>query len=254
MAAPESTERFTGRADLYDRYRPGYPAGILVPLREAYGLAPAHPVADIGSGTGKLTEVFLANGNPVFAVEPNADMRRRAEALLSGRPGFHSVAGRAEATTLAAGSVDAVVAGQAFHWFDAGLCAVEFRRILRPGGFVALIWNVRDTAASAMLEAYEAFVQEYSVTHEPAGHRRYTETDDLRRFFTREYRVGSFSQARELDFEAVWGGYLSASYSCGPGHPRHAEARARLKEIFDAHQRGGRVSMPLCTRVYHGRI
>ncbi len=250
----ESSEKFTGRADVYDRYRPGYPAEILVPLRATYGLAPAHRIADIGSGTGKLSAVFLDNRNPVFAVEPNADMRRRAEALLSGRPGFHSVDGRAEATTLADGSVDAVAAGQAFHWFDADLCSVEFRRILRPGGFVALVWNVRDAAASAMLEAYEAFLEEYSLTRGTSGHERYTETDLLRRFFTREYAEASFHQPRELEFEEIWGGYLSASYSYATGHPRHLEARARLQEIFDAHQRGGQVSMPLCTRVYHGRI
>ncbi len=239
---------------MYDRYRPGYPSDLLRPLRVEYGLTPSHVIADVGSGTGKLSEVFLSNGNTVLAVEPNADMRRHAESLLAGRAGFRSVDGRAEATGLAARSVDVVAAGQAFHWFDAGLCGGEFRRILRPPGVVVLVWNVRDHAGSAFLEAYEAFLREFSVDYGSVSHRRLTDGNGLREFFTNGHAHATFPNPRDLDFESVWGGYLSASYSLPDGHPRFADARNRLRELFEAHQVKGAVSMPLRTDVYHGRI
>ena len=139
MAKRDATERFTGRADVYARYRPGYPGELLPYLRAACGLLPAHVIADIGSGTGKLTEVFLSHGNVVFAVEPNADMKRRAEESLAGYASFRSVDGTAEATGLAPGSVDMVSAGQAFHWFDPVRSRAEFSRIVKPRGWVMLV-------------------------------------------------------------------------------------------------------------------
>src|ERR1700722_18650168 len=114
----DPTKRFTGRSENYIRYRPGYPAEIINLLRDRCGLTPASAVADIGSGTGKISEIFLENGNPPFGGEPNRDMREAGERLLLHFPNFTSVIGTAEDTTLPDGSMDFVVAAQAFHWFD----------------------------------------------------------------------------------------------------------------------------------------
>jgi len=135
----DPTQRFSNRADNYTRYRPHYPDGVLDILRDGIGLTPQTVIADIGSGTGIATALFLRNGNPVFAVEPNREMRVAAEEQLHARPGFQSVQGTAEATTLPAASVDCVVAAQAFHWFDPVKTQAEFRRILKPGGWVVLM-------------------------------------------------------------------------------------------------------------------
>ena len=97
----DPTQRFSTRVENYVKYRPGYPPEVIDTLREECGLTPAWPVADIGSGTGILTELLLRNGNRVFAVEPNDEMRLAGERLLQSYPRFHSVTGRAEATTLA---------------------------------------------------------------------------------------------------------------------------------------------------------
>jgi ubiquinone/menaquinone biosynthesis C-methylase UbiE len=137
------TQRFSSRVDNYIRYRPGYPDAILDTLRDAYGLTPASIVADVGSGTGILTEMFLRHGNVVYGIEPNREMREAAERLLAGYDRFHSVAATAEDTTLGDDSVDLVTAGQAFHWFDPSKARAEFARVLKPGGWVALIWNER---------------------------------------------------------------------------------------------------------------
>ena len=190
----------------------------------------------------------------MYAVEPNGDMRTRAEGRFSRHPRFHSIEGTAEATGLPGRSVDAVAAGQAFHWFDPARAREEFRRILGPSGSVVLVWNVRDESAAPFLVDYEVFLREYSTGYEEVSHRRVTEGEGLAEFFTGGYAADTFPNPRSLDFEATWGGYLSASYSLPAGHPRHEEARMRLRALFDRHQADGVVSMPLRTVVYHGRI
>ncbi len=118
MAATDPTQRFSSRVDNYVRYRPGYPVRVIDVLANKCGLNRHHQIADIGSGTGMLTRLFLDNGNAVFGVEPNASMRAAGERALAGYEKFTSLDGRAEATTLPHGSVDFVVAAQAAHWFD----------------------------------------------------------------------------------------------------------------------------------------
>src|SRR3954466_8235757 len=135
----DPTRRFSSRVDNYVRFRPGYPKEILATLKSECGLNARSVIADIGSGTGKLTELFLANGNPVFGVEPNQDMREAGERLLKAFPKFTSVGATAEETTLANASVDFIVAGQAFHWFDRARCHQEFARILKSNSWVVLV-------------------------------------------------------------------------------------------------------------------
>jgi ubiquinone/menaquinone biosynthesis C-methylase UbiE len=136
MPSANATTRFSDRVENYVRYRPGYPPQVLDVLRAETGLAPEHVIADVGSGTGISARLFLDAGHAVHAVEPNAEMRAAAEAMLGGGARFHSVAGSAEATTLPDASVDYVVAAQAFHWFDPAAVRPEWKRILRPGGWM----------------------------------------------------------------------------------------------------------------------
>src|SRR4051812_34197437 len=142
----DSTTRFSSRVNAYMRTRPDYPAEILDTLKQDCGLTESSVIADIGSGTGILSRMFLSNGNTVYGVEPNREMREAGEKLLSpAYPQYQSIAATAETTSLPNASVDFVTAGQAFHWFDRGKCRVEFARILRPHGWVALVWNERLT-------------------------------------------------------------------------------------------------------------
>ncbi|HEY4155308.1 MAG TPA: class I SAM-dependent methyltransferase, partial [Puia sp.] len=134
-----STERFSNRVNDYVKYRPGYPAAIVNYLQDHFDLTIDKQIADIGSGTGISTALFLDAGYPVRAVEPNKEMRKKSVELLNHYPKYTAVDGKAENTTLPAGSVDAVVAGQAFHWFDAEKAKAEFKRILKPAGLVVLI-------------------------------------------------------------------------------------------------------------------
>jgi SAM-dependent methyltransferase len=153
----DQAARFSGRVDDYVKTRPAYPRGVLDVLRECCGLSAASAVCDLGSGTGLFTRLLLESGATVHAVEPNDEMRRAAEAMLGDAPGFRSVDGRAEATTLGDESVDIVTAAQAFHWFDVEATHREMRRVLRSraGSNVALVWNDRDLEATPFLRAYE---------------------------------------------------------------------------------------------------
>src|SRR6266704_3952779 len=182
IAINDPTQRFSNRVENYLRYRPRYPAEILDALKAECGLQVTSLIADVGSGTGFLAEMFLSNGNQVFGIEPNREMREAGEQLLGSYSKFTSVAATAEATTLPEASVDFVTAGQAFHWFDRGRCREEFGRILRPGGWVVLVWNDRRTATTPFLTAYEHLLLTYSADYQQVNHKRVDATV-LREFF-----------------------------------------------------------------------
>lgn len=252
MSELDPTQRFTSRADNYARYRPGYPQEVIELLRAECGLTHQSAVADVGSGTGILTALFLDNGNQVYAVEPNAAMRAAAEAALAGRPGFTSINGRAEATTLPDASVDLVAAGQAFHWFDAAASRMEFGRILRPGGFVALIWNARAYRDDPLMADYERVLGEYGMGYNTVRHRAHA--GQMEALFVNGHETRTFTHTRPLTYEMFWGGFLSSSYAPLPGDPRHEPVRAALSQVFEAHQRGGWVTFLYETEVHFGQL
>ena len=149
----DPTQRFTNRIVHYLRYCPSYPRAVLDLLERECTLTSASVVADDGSGTGILSELFLRNGNRVIGIEPNREMREAAEHRLGQHTRFTSVAWTVEATTLDDASVDFVTAGQAFHWFDPERARTEFARTLKPEGWVALEWNLRRKDATPFLAA-----------------------------------------------------------------------------------------------------
>ena len=251
MLAP--TERFSSRVENYVRYRPGYPAEVLELLRTECGLAAESIIAEVGSGTGKLTELLLQSESRVFGVEPNREMREAGERLLKGSQRFTSVAASAEMTTLLTGSVDVIVAGQAFHWFDQERSRTEFLRILKPGGWVVLVWNDRQTDTTPFLAAYEALLREFATDYEQVNHRNIDSTM-LSHFFRAEPKLKKFPYSQHFDFEALKGRLLSSSYAPEQGQPRHNAMLERLRQIFDTYQQKGRVAFDYDTLVYYGRL
>jgi len=244
-----STERFSDKVAEYIRYRPGYPPALLEFMQSELGLLPAHVIADIGAGTGKLSELFLHNGNSVYAVEPNAPMRQAARNLLGDNPNFIPLNGTAERTGLSNNSVDFVVAGQAFHWFDQTAFREECRSMLRPQGRILLIWNDRDDERSAFLRDYEAFLQQYSTDYHEVDLRKIDEEDFDRFFGPENYETRRFENYQIFDFEGLRGRYLSCSYALPKGNEQYDEAMERLRELFDIHQKGGSVRMWYRTEV-----
>jgi SAM-dependent methyltransferase len=251
MPASNATSRFSDRVETYIRYRPGYPPEVLHLLRNACGLAPEHRIADIASGTGIWTRVLLENGNRVFGVEPNAEMRQAGERLLASFPKFTSVAGKAEATTLADASVDFVTAAQAAHWFDRPAARREFKRILKPSRWLVLLWNERVVDGTPFLREYEQLLLTYGTDYAEVRHERTTEA--VNEFFDpMPYEKRAFSMRQEFDYAGLEGRLLSSSYAPGPGHSKHAPMLGELRRIFDRHAEDGRVNVDYKTRVYFG--
>jgi SAM-dependent methyltransferase len=249
-----STQRFTDRVADYVRYRPGYPAELIAFLHETCGIPAQARVADIGAGTGISSKLLLDAGHPVIAVEPNDAMRQAADQWLSGTPGYSSVAAPAEQTTLPDASVDLITAAQAFHWFDRDLVRREFARILRPGGLVALFWNIRLLDSSDFLRGYEALLQTYGVDYSAVA-ERYSDDADMQRWFGSGLRhIGHFHYAQKLDFDSLRGRLLSSSYVPRVGHPNLEPALQALKSLFDATARQGTVDFEHDTRIYVGSL
>jgi len=244
-------QRFSGRAENYARFRPGYPPEALSFFEGECGLTSRWAVADVGSGTGILSGLFLRNGNRVFGVEPNGEMRRAAEHLLGGDPRFTSVAGSAEATTLKGGSVDLVAAGQAFHWFDPEAARAEFLRVLKPGGWVALVWNARKRSGTPFLEAYEGLLREHR-TDDGGEAGVYGKVDAF--FGAEGYAAARLPNPQPLDFEGLKGRLLSSSYVPAEGEPGSVTMLRDLEGVFRANESGGEVIMEYVTLVYCGRL
>jgi SAM-dependent methyltransferase len=247
-----ATARFTSRVADYVRYRPDYPPALMGWLRGEHGIAPDWRVADIGAGTGISSKMFLDARHAVVAVEPNAAMRAAAVQWLGGNRDFHAVDGSAEATALADASVDLVSAAQAFHWFDQDAIRREWRRILRPGGLVAVYWNSRRLTGTPFLEGYEALLDTYGTDYSRVS-ERYGDDDHMRRWFGTGLRgLARFDHGQQLDFDALRGRLLSSSYAPQPGDPRHAPMLDALRALFDATAIDGRVDFAYDTRVFVG--
>jgi len=222
-------------------------------LRSGCGLTADSTVADIASGTGIFSRLLLENGNCVYGVEPNRDMREAAERLLVAFPRFTSVDGTAEATTLGDGVVDFASAAQAAHWFDLPKARKEFARILKAGGWAALVWNERCTDTTPFLREYEELLLQYGTDYEKVRHEH--TTDNIGGFFApTPYEQRVFDMRQDFDYVQLEGRLLSSSYAPAEGHPQHVPMLRDLRRLFDAHQQDGQIGMDYLTRMYYGRL
>lgn len=240
-----NTERFTGRVSDYERYRLKYPTeAILAQLRDWCGLEPDQLVADIGAGTGMLSQVFLENGNRVIAVEPNSEMRQACEARLKGWPKLSVLNATAEQTTLDRASVDLVSAGRAFHWFDTTRALAEFRRILKPRGWVVLVAAGRDQKEHAQSAAYEQLLYEHGTDYAyiRAGYRIHERMGEL--FPGGEVLQTKIAGEQTLNFEELLGQTMSLSVAPLPGHPKHEGMMEALHAFFERFAQGGVITIP----------
>jgi len=253
MTFTDSKQRFSSRAADYIRYRPSYPTEALTVLRNECDLRSGHVIADIGSGTGFLSELFLKNGNRVYGIEPNEAMRATGEEYLASYDSFVSIDASAEATTLENGTIDFVTAGQAFHWFERDAARREFQRILKPGGWVVVMWNDRQRD-SAFANAYEDLLVKYGTDYKRVR-ESYPESGTMQEFFA----GGTVSQRsvpneQILDWDGLTGRLRSSSYAPLEGQPNYAPMMAALEELFRANQESGQVRMEYSTHVYFGHL
>ncbi|MFX0166111.1 MAG: class I SAM-dependent methyltransferase [Candidatus Hodarchaeota archaeon] len=241
-------KRFSSRVENYIKYRPDYPPIIIEFLIKNNILSNKSIIADIGSGTGILSKYFLNNGNKVYGIEPNNDMRNAAENLLKNYPDFISIDGSAEKTGLKNGSIDLITAGQAFHWFNVKQAKKEFKRILKPNGYVALIWNNRRKTGKGFSSHYEEFILKYGTDYKQV---RKTEKN-VDEFF--QYKKSVFYNYQDLDFNGLKGRLLSVSYIPLEGGPNYEKMLDELKMIFEENMKNGRVRIEYDTEIYYGKL
>src|SRR5574341_1152888 len=248
------TKRFSTRAQHYNKYRPKYPRAIIKLLRAECKLVSSSIIADIGSGTGILSRLFLNNGNFIFGVEPNKEMREIAERLLKDYSNFKSVDGAAESTNLKGQSVDFITSGQAFHWFNTNKSRKEFLRIIKPNGWAVLIWNDRKTDATPFLKAYDSLLYKYGIDYKEVNQQIPNERVFTEFFGHNSFKLSIFHNFQIFDFESLRGRVLSSSYVPIKGHPNYEPMIDELLKIFLEYQSNGKVRFDYDTKVYYGQF
>ena len=246
-------DRFSNRVADYVKYRPGYPLEVIGLFRNDLGLQRDSVIADIGSGTGISAKLFLENGNTVYGVEPNAAMRAAAEDILKGFSSFKSIDGTAESTTLANESIDFIIAAQAFHWFEGGKTRIEFKRILKPGGYVALIWNERQLDTTEFLREYEKLLLKFANDYEKVRHEN-IDSEKLKSFFQTDFEKATFPNVQVFDFEGIKGRLSSSSYMPAEGSEKYYPMINELKSLFDKHQESGKIKVFYDTNIYYTQL
>lgn len=246
--------RFTSRVDNYIKYRPNYPREVITFLKQEGILTPDSVIADIGSGTGISAELFLKEGNVVYGVEPNKEMRHAAQRILVEYKNFCSIDGTAEITMLPTDDIDLIIAGQAFHWFDKEKSKAEFKRILKQNGIVVLMWNDRRTDSTPFLTAYEDFIKLFATDYNEVNHKNIDEKVFNDFFGEANYALESFDNYQHFDYEGLKGRVLSSSYMPEEGHKDFSFMMSVLKKIFNRFQENGKVTLEYDTKIYYGKL
>jgi SAM-dependent methyltransferase len=246
----DSTQRFSDRVEAYVKFRPGYPVELVQTLLQKTS---PRTVADIGSGTGIFTRLLLDQELKVFAVEPNANMRHASEALFSEHPHFNSLDAPAEHTGLADNSIDLITAAQAFHWFNNATTKAEFRRILKPDGKLALIWNKRKTS-QPFQHAYDAILRAYVPEYGVVNHMNLSEADIADFFVNGHMEVLRFDNSQQLPFSGLLGRLKSSSYCPAENSPQYPSLAAELAALFEQFAVNDVIDFQYDTQLYLGTI
>ncbi len=247
---------FSGKFSNYSKYRPGYPQSLLRLMEEHTGLTPITIVADVGSGTGISSRLFLENGNTVYGVEPNDEMRQYSSISFRAYPGFHSVKGTGENTGLRDNSVDLVVCAQAFHWLNPDSAKKEFQRILIDQGNVALIWNDKTDEENSFNSDYESICRRFKKFRPKYNSSGGTLMDPkvIDNFFKGSYKMLELENHQDLTLEGVMGRYSSTSYAISPEEDEYESLRAEMKEAFGKYQNEGFVRIQYITKLFLGTV
>ncbi|MGH9521162.1 MAG: class I SAM-dependent methyltransferase [Terriglobales bacterium] len=251
----QPTTRFSNRVDDYVKARPGYPAALITTLVEDCRLEQASMVVDVGCGTGLLAARFCEFGSRVIGVEPNAEMRAAGEQYLARYSNFQMMNGTAECIGLPAGTAEFISAGQAFHWFDVNAARREFLRVLKPQGWVVLVWNDRVMDGSKFAGDYEQLLVRFGIDYASVHHRGKATPENFRRFFGDDAFVQkSFPNAQQLDYDQFVARVLSSSYMPPRGHAQFEPMMNEVRRVFGENATGSRVTMEYATSATYGHL
>lgn len=245
------TSRFDGKGNIYAKARPKYAAELFNYLKNISDIPAGSVFADVGSGTGIFTEQLLNCGYKVFAVEPNADMRKKAEEKLSENRNFISVNGSDSNMNLPNKSVDFITAAQAFHWFDSKSFKCECKRVLKPNGKVILVYHSRDDKAECT-----KLLANLRYKYNPEFHGFSNGMSDKKciDFFAKKCDIFRADNTQIYDRQGYINRVLSSSYSLKEGDDGYAEYLKEINKIFDKLSTGNHISIPTETVAYIGAV
>lgn len=245
-------DRFSQKVQDYVKFRPDYPSEMLRRLEEELGLDNRKIIADIGSGTGLSSKPFLEHQYTVYGVEPNDEMRKAAEAIYRDYENFISVNGASENTTLKDSCVDVIFSAQAFHWFDLPKTKAEFKRILKPGGHIVLVWNERDSS-SPLLNDYEKILYDHIREYSYVNHKNIDEEKIMEFFSPEKMGYMELDHRQWFDLEGLKGRARSSSYTPKSG-VIYETIMHELEEAFNRYQTSGMVEFRYKTKIYFCRV
>ncbi|MEP6673580.1 MAG: methyltransferase domain-containing protein [Ferruginibacter sp.] len=248
-----STTRFSNRVEDYVKYRPAYPPEIVDFLQNKYQLSSEKLIADIGAGTGISAALFLKRGYQVIAVEPNGEMREKSLELLGSYKNFKAINGTAENSGLENASVDVIIAGQAFHWFDVIKTKAEFKRILKPKGLTVLLWNERKTSCG-FEQDYDKLIIKHAHDYVQVDHRNINAADIASFFDPSPVELEIFSNHQVFNFEGLKGRLLSSSYMPARNETGHKAMIDDLKILFEQYRQNEMITINYDTKLYAGRL
>lgn len=234
-------ERFTNRVENYVKYRPNYPQDIVNVLKNSYSLTKDSVIADIGSGTGIFTKLLLQNDFTVFGIEPNSEMRRYAENDLVQYKKYKSIKGSAEHTTLNNDIVDAITVAQAFHWFNVDSAILEFQRILKTNGIIALVWNEREVDIDQFHKKYEQALITYCTDYKVINHANFTREKINLIFNEKIITQHHFKNQQELDLKSLIGRLESSSYCPDKSDKNYSSLMEIVEILFRKYNNNGRI-------------
>ena len=226
---------------------------MLAFFKRELGLNESSVIADIGAGTGLSSKPFLENGNVVYGVEPNATMRKAAKEFLAHFENFHPIDATSAETNLQDDACDFIIAAQAFHWFEPESTRNEFKRILKPGGYVCLIWNERQLETNEFLKEYEQLLLKHANDYGIVRHEN-IQDGELENFFQQPFERATFSNHQILDLNGLKGRLLSASYMPNEGDPKYEPMIKDLTNVFVKHERDGRITILYDTNVFYSQF
>ncbi|MGE5221996.1 MAG: class I SAM-dependent methyltransferase [Omnitrophica WOR_2 bacterium] len=247
---PDRHRPFADKAEYYARYRWDYARPAIDLIFEKAGLSRLSVVADIGAGTGILTRHFVSRVGRVYAIEPEPEMRMIAEGLFENEPSFTSLGTTAEATGLPDASVDFIAVGQAIHWFNPQSARGEFLRILKPGGWLAILWN--EDATPGLDEALRTVcIPENG--WQPAKNRQ--EVVPLDYYYPEHgHQIYSYSQMIREPWGVFIGALVSDSHAPNSGDALYSRFEAAAREVFERFNTGGFLQVSCRTELCLGQV
>lgn len=250
----DNTTKFSDKVEVYRQYRPSYPDAFVHYLFDEVGISQDACVADIGAGTGILTEILSEHVKTVYAIEPDRNMRIACMDTCGRSCAFVALEGRAESTGLPDQCLDFITVAQAFHWFEPHRTQLEFSRVLKPDGMVILVWNSRVPDAPLTI-AWDAVCRKHCPNFTGFSNDSVMSESQVHDFFrdgiceTRQY-----PNNRLLDLASFLGTALSASYAPVFGQPAYDSFVTALTQLFWEHATGEKILVPMYTHSYVGRI